>query len=95
MSGIEGHSFAFTGSLGFSRREIRAELEQRGAIYHPRVTRGTDYLVIGRILPSQGKNGITNKMRLADQYLKTGSPIRILSAPEFLLMLVTIASVAN
>lgn len=87
MSGIEGHSFAFTGSLGFPRREIRAQIEQRGGIYHPRVTRGTDYLVIGRILPSQGKNGITNKMKIAELYRITGSSIQIVSAPEFLLMM--------
>lgn len=95
MNEVEGKSFAFTGTMGFTRRELRSELESRGGIYHPRVTRGTDYLVIGRILPSQGKNGITNKMRLAEIYKKTDSPIRIMSAPEFLLMLVTIASVAN
>ena len=87
MNGIEGHSFAFTGSLGFPRREIRAEIEQRGGIYHPRVTHSTDYLVIGRILPSQGKNGITNKMKLAELYQNTGSSIQIISAPEFLLMM--------
>lgn len=87
MSDIEGHSFAITGSLGFPRREIRAEIEQRGGIYHPRVTHSTDYLVIGRILPSQGKNGITNKMKLAELYQNTGSSIQIVSAPEFLLMM--------
>ena len=87
MSDIEGHSFAITGSLGFPRREIRAEIEQRGGIYHPRVTHSTDYLVIGRILPSQGKNGITNKMKLAELYQNTGSSIQIISAPEFLLMM--------
>lgn len=95
MNEVEGKSFAFTGAMGFTRRELRAALEERGGIYHARLTRSTDYLVIGRILPSQGRNGITNKMRLADQYLKTGSPIRIISAPEFMLLLVTIASAAS
>lgn len=87
MNEVDGKSFAFTGTLGFTRRELRAELESRGGIYHPRLTRSTNYLVVGRILPSQGKNGITNKMKLAELYQNTGSSIQIVSAPEFLLMM--------
>lgn len=61
MSEIEGKSFAITGSLGFPRCEIRVEIEQRGGIYHPRITHTTDYLVIGRILPSQGKTALPTR----------------------------------
>ena len=87
MNEVTGNSFAVTGALEFPRREIRNAIEQRGGIYHPRVTRATNYLVVGRILPSQGKNGITNKMKLAELYQNTGSSIQIVSAPEFLLMM--------
>ena len=95
MNEVEGKSFAFTGAMGFTRRELRAELESRGGIYHPRVTRSTNYLVVGRILPSQGKGGITNKMRLAETYRSTGSPIETIRSPEFMLLLANLVTVAG
>ena len=85
---VEGKSFAFTGSLGFPRRELRAELEHRGGIYHPRVTRITDYLVTGRILPHQGVNGETKKMSTAKRYQELGYHVQTIEPAEFLLMLI-------
>lgn len=38
MNEIDGKSFAFTGVLEFPRRELRAALEERGGIYHARLT---------------------------------------------------------
>ena len=88
MNEIEGKAFAFTGSLDFPRRELQAELESRGGIYHPRVTRTTDYLVIGRVLSHQGENGQTKKMATAQRYREQGYPVRTIEPAEFVLMLI-------
>lgn len=88
MNGVVGKSFAFTGALGFPRRELQNELESRGGIYHPRVTRTTDYLVIGRVLPHQGTNGKTKKMMTAQRYQELGYHVRTIEPAEFMLMLI-------
>lgn len=88
MNEVEGKSFAFTGTMGFTRRELRAELESRGGIYHPRVTHTTDYLVIGRVLPHQGVNGETKKMATAKRYQELGYHVHTIDPAEFILMLI-------
>ena len=88
MNGVVGKSFAFTGTLDFPRRELQAQLEHRGGIYHPRVTHNTDYLVVGRVLPHQGTNGETKKMATAKRYQELGFHIRTLEPAEFVLMLI-------
>lgn len=85
---VEGKSFAFTGSLGFPRRELRKEVESRGGIYHARVTRETDYLVIGRVYPHQGTDGKTKKMMTARRYQELGCHIRSIDPADFMLLLV-------
>ncbi len=44
---IAGRSFCFTGRATRSRREMELAVTERGGTVTPRVTRGTDYLVVG------------------------------------------------
>ena len=74
MTGIDirGKRFAITGTLSIVRSAAVAKLEGEGGIYKKRVTRDTDYLIIGDL------RRISHKLERAQQLQKEGRSLLIL-----------------
>lgn len=69
---INGKRFAITGTLHIVRSAAVAKLESLGGIYKTRVTRDTDYLIVGNL------RKISNKLDRAKALQKAGYSLVIL-----------------
>lgn len=69
---IQGKRFAITGTLPIVRAEATAKLERLGGIYKTRVTRDTDYLIVGNL------RKISNKLDRAKALQRAGYSLVIL-----------------
>lgn len=69
---INGKRFAITGTLHIVRSAAVAKLEGEGGIYKKRVTRDTDYLILGDL------RRISHKLERAQQLQKEGHSLLIL-----------------
>lgn len=66
-----GKRFAITGKLPIVRSAAAALLESRGGIYQPRVTRDTDYLIVGELRKLSHKVERAQKLQQAGHRVKT------------------------
>jgi DNA polymerase-3 subunit epsilon len=84
-----GMSFAFTGTLtSMPRRDAMQTVVDRGGICHDTVKKDTNYLVLGQDGYIGYRSGhVSAKMQKAEQMLKMGSPIEILSEADFFSLL--------
>jgi NAD-dependent DNA ligase len=69
---IEGRSFCFTGRGQASRESMAKAATARGGIVHRRLTRGTDYLVVG--------SGGSKRWAYGAYGKKTATALRLISA---------------
>ena len=81
---IQNKSFCFTGRAGMKRADLAAIVVSRGGEVHKRVTRATDYLVVGgKGSKRWAYRGFGNKI-LRARYLKAqGYAVRIVSERDF------------
>lgn len=79
-----GRSFCFTGRGQVSRGEMMQAVAQRGGTVHKRVTRTTDYLVLGSKGSKRWKHQFCgNKMAAALRMIAAGGGIRIIGEEAF------------
>lgn len=77
---ITGKSFCFTGRARMKRSDMEAMVTSRGGEVHKRVTRGTDYLVVGgKGSPGWRYEGFGNKILRARYIQFTGGKVVIIS----------------
>ncbi len=81
---IQNKSFCFTGRAGMKRADLAAIVASRGGKVHERVTRATDYLVVGEGGSKRwAYRGFGNKI-LRARYLKAqGFAVRVVSERDF------------
>lgn len=84
-----GMSVVFTGKLeNFKRDDARAMVVGVGGEAPDRLTKSTDYLVVGaQDLRIVGEKGMSGKMKQAAQYREKGAPIEIIDENDFLEMM--------
>lgn len=84
-----GMSVVFTGKLeNFKRDDARAMVVGVGGEAPERLTKSTDYLVVGaQDLRVVGDKGMSGKMKQAAQYREKGAPIEIIDENDFLEMM--------
>jgi NAD-dependent DNA ligase len=81
---IQNKSFCFTGRAGMKRADLAAIVVSHGGEVHKRVTRATDYLVVGEGGSKRwAYRGFGNKI-LRARYLKAqGFAVRVVSERDF------------
>jgi len=81
---MAGRSFCFTGRGRRSRGEMTLAVKQRGGVVHTRVTRATDYLVVGEKGSKRWKYPFCgNKTAAALRLIAAGGGIMILGEAAF------------
>ena len=69
---IKGKRFAITGTLPIVRAAAAAKLENKGGIYQSRVTRDTDYLIVGEL------SKVSHKIERAQKLQQAGNRLIML-----------------
>lgn len=90
VSPIRGKLFVFTGEMEYFhfREEAMRLVEQFGGQTQERVTKKTDYLVLGNIgYPSIEKDHLSGKAKRALELQEQGSDISIISEDDFMEMI--------
>ena len=90
ISPIRGKLFVFTGEMEYFhfREEAMRLVEQFGGQTQERVTKKTDYLVLGNIgYPSIEKDHLSGKAKRALELQEQGSDISIISEDDFMEMI--------
>lgn len=84
-----GMNVVFTGKLeSFKRDDARAAIVKIGGMAPERLTKDTDYLVVGvQDLRVVGEKGLSGKMKTAEKYKEKGLQIEIIDENEFIEML--------
>lgn len=80
-----GHSIAFTGKMSITRAKATALAAQNGCIFSKSVQWHTNYLVIGSA--KKGAVGKSSKQIQAETFNQNGHNIRLLSEPEFQILM--------
>ena len=81
-------SICFTGALSIPRKDAAQLVVNIGGAAQNGINKKTDYLVIGDISYSTNvKNGITGKMKRANELMNAGQDITILTETLFMEML--------
>lgn len=80
-----GLHFAITGILPFPRSHLIDVILANGGVYDSSVTLHTDYLILGVLrLSSAIPDGISRKLRRAEQLQARGKQIQIVQFEDFL-----------
>ena len=94
---LSGKHVCFTGKFSsHTRRELKEIVLQSGGIFHKDISWGIDYLVVGTGGNSQWAYGsFGEKIRLAIEYQKKGSRLKIITEEDFLHALARLNQHAN
>lgn len=86
-----GMDVVFTGKMeAMTRNDARAAVVKIGGNAPERLTKDTDFLVVGvQDLRKKKKKGLSGKMKTAEKYRAAGCPIEIIDESEFIEMLNT------
>ena len=85
---LMGRHIAITGTLPVTRAEMIASIFALGGVYDPTVKLVTDYLIVGVLRPTMAMpDGISRKLRRAEQLRAAGGHICIVSQEDFLRLL--------
>ncbi|WP_289741995.1 BRCT domain-containing protein [uncultured Duncaniella sp.] len=86
---LYGMNVVFTGKMeSFKRDDARAAVVRIGGNAPDRLTKDTDYLVVGvQDLRVVGEKGLSSKMKTAAKYKEKGLPIEIIDEDDFIEML--------
>lgn len=85
---LSGVHIAITGTLPVTRAAMISGIEACGGVYDPTVKLVTDYLIVGVLRPTMAMpDGISRKLRRAEQLRAAGGHICIVSQEDFLRLL--------
>ncbi|MFD1672890.1 exonuclease domain-containing protein [Agrilactobacillus yilanensis] len=80
-----GKNVCFTGALSIKRAEAAQLITDVGGKAQSSVTKQTDYLVVGDVdYIASVKNGVTGKMKKAQEYIALGQELKVIPEPVFL-----------